>query len=108
MIKNQNTTEYKEAESILASLKFSEVQIPKIDNLFSKLEKPVASPYFNFSFQRRILGAVMAVPLVVAAFAVFFSFNAESGVYLARNDESLAQANMRIMNNINALEQLSE
>lgn len=112
MITDKNTIqEFKEAENILATLKLSDVRIPKFEILLKNLEKPVSSPYvskFSLSFQQKIVGLVMAIPVVAAAFAVIFSFGNSGSVYLAQNDENLQQVNVRIMDNINALEQLSE
>lgn len=109
MTYNIPTTEYREVEAKLRGAVLRDVHTPAISRLYAKLEQPVASPYASL-FQKRILGMLMAVPMVAAALALFVSFgNSGSGVYLAHNDTILEQASAKnIMNNINALEQLSE
>lgn len=109
MIHNTPTTEYSEAETKLRGAKLRDVHAPALSKLYAKLEQPVTSPYTSL-FQKRILGILMAVPMVAAALALFVSFgNSGSGVYLAQNDAGLDKANAAtIINNINALEHLSE
>lgn len=109
MTNNIHTIEYNEVEAKLGGAKFADVRVPSISQLYARLEQPVASPYTSI-FQKRILGILMAVPVMAAALALFVSFgNSGSGVYLAQNDAGLDKANaVNIMNNINALEQLSE
>lgn len=112
MIIQNNKTEYREAKEVLKGLVLSNVKVPDVNILFNKINKEkIPSPYsqsFSFSFQRKILGLVMAVPVAIAALAVFFSFGNTGSVYLAQHDAGLEQANSRIMNNINALEELSQ
>lgn len=109
MINNIHTIEYSEAEEKFGGAKFADVRIPPISQLYARLEQPMTSPYTS-TFQKRILGILMAVPVMAAALALFMSFgNSGSGVYLAQNDAGLDQANATtIINNINALEHLSE
>jgi hypothetical protein len=110
---NTTQTDFKKAEDALRAVSFAKVEIPDVSLIYARLEKPVPSPYMRFNFsslERKVVGFIMAIPVAAAVFAFIFSINNQAnGVYLASNDVAgLEQANVRILSNINDLENLSK
>jgi hypothetical protein len=103
-------SEYRGVEDKLATLAFRTVEIPDFELLMNKVRVPaVESPYAKVGYfsniQTKFFAAIMSVPAFALALA-FFVYNMPSGesVYLASNDlQSMEQANIKIMNNIDAL-----
>jgi hypothetical protein len=84
--------------------------MPDFELLMNKVRVPLVEwPYAKVGYfsniQTKFFAAIMSVPAFALALA-FFVYNMPSGesVYLASNDlQSMEQANIKIMNNIDAL-----